>query len=322
MKTRPGTINHKQTGLLAVQISSKIMSATNISELLLQNINEPLPVETHLEKPLTWVKSLSTLPIFTRREIDLHVKKCGKLKGKSISKTSLRGRLFKLERFLSSDSIYTAFNLLYFYVKARCKASMKKELRNVRIQLYKRTGEVYKATCSCPAGKSGYCNHVIALLYEIAEHSLNQLTEVPQEKACTSVLRKWGVPGNKEVVKETVMRTTLTRSDQKKGIPPTLYDARLNFNEIKNVPSMLKLKSQLCKIDKNIGFAHVIPDTIDINFSILSNLDNLPNLYGNIMEQDFPGSLPVTTLDWDFNICEHGSVSKHEFTQKLKVTHN
>ena len=110
---------------------------------------------------------------------------------------------------------------------------------------------------------------------------------------------------------------------------------------------MLKLKSQLCKIDKNIGFAHVIPDTpvfddnsltkyglqllgsplsyqlapIDINFSILSNLGNLPNLYGNTMEQEFPESLPVTTLDWDFNICEHGSVLKHEFLQKLKVTH-
>ena len=80
------------------------MSATNISELLLQNINEPLPVETHLEKPLTWEKSLSTLPIFARREIDLHAKKCGELKGKSISKTSVRGRLFELERFLSSDS--------------------------------------------------------------------------------------------------------------------------------------------------------------------------------------------------------------------------
>ena len=138
---------------------------------------------------------------------------------------------------------------------------MKKELRNVRIQLCKMTGEMCKATCSCLAGKSGYCNHVMALLYEIAEYSLNQPTEVPQKKACTSALRKWGVPGNKEVVKETVMRTTLTSSDHKKGIPTTLYDARLNFNQIKNVPSMLKLKSQLCKIDKNIGFAHVIPDT-------------------------------------------------------------
>ena len=178
MKTKPETIRNKQTRLRAVNISSNIMSATNISNLL-QNINEPLPVETQLDKALTWGESLSTLPIFTRREIELHVRKCGKLKGKSISKTSVRGKLFKHERFLSSDSVYTAFNLLYFYVKPRCKASMKKELQNVRIQLCKRTDEVYKATCSYPARKSGCCNHVMALLCEIAKYSLSQLTEVP-----------------------------------------------------------------------------------------------------------------------------------------------
>ena len=101
----------------------------------------------------------------------------------------------------------------------------------------------------------------MALLYEIAEYSLIQLTEVPEEKVFASVLRKWGVPGNNEVVKESVMKTTLIGSNQKKGIPPTLYDARLNFNQIKNVASMLKLKFQLLKIDRNIGFGHVIPDT-------------------------------------------------------------
>ena len=111
-----------------------------------------MPVETQLDEALTWGKSLSTLPIFTRKEI-LHVRKCGKLKGKSISQTLVRERLFKDERFLSSDSVYTVFNLLYFDVKARCKASMKKELRNVRIQLCKRTGEVYNGTCSCLQGK-------------------------------------------------------------------------------------------------------------------------------------------------------------------------
>ena len=120
MKTRPEAVRRKQTRLRAVDISSNIMSTTNISNLLLQNINEPLPVETQLDKALTWGKSLSTLSIFTRRKIDLHVRKCGKLKEKSISKTSVRGRLFKHKRFLSSDSVYTAFNLLYFF----CQSSM------------------------------------------------------------------------------------------------------------------------------------------------------------------------------------------------------
>ena len=182
MKTRPEVIRHKQTGLRAVHISSN-MSTTNISKLLLQNINEPMPVETQLDEALTWGKSLLTLPVFTTRKIDLHVRKCGKLKRKSISKIPVRGRLFKHERFLSSDAVYTEFNLLYFYAKAWCKASIRKELRNVRIRLCKRTGEVYKATCSCPEGKSGYCNHVMALLYDIAKYSLNQLTEVSQEQS-------------------------------------------------------------------------------------------------------------------------------------------
>ena len=60
---------------------------------------------------------------------------------------------------------------------------------------------------------------------------------------------------------------------------------------------------------------------IDIYFSILSNLDNLPDLYDNAMEPELPESLPVTKLDWDYDICEHASISKHEFLQKLKVNH-
>ena len=143
------------------------------------------------------------------------------------------------------------------------------------------------------------------------------------------------------------MRPTLISSNLKKGTPRTLYNARLNFNQIKNVPSMLKLKSQLFKIDRNIGFAYFISDTrifddnsltkyglqllgsqlsyqlpsIDINFSILSNLYNLPALCDNAMEQELPKSLPVTKLNWDYDICEHASISKHKFLQKVKVNH-
>ena len=143
------------------------------------------------------------------------------------------------------------------------------------------------------------------------------------------------------------MRKTIISSDQKKGILPTLYDARLNFNQIKNEPFILKVKSQLLKIDRNIDFPHVIHSTpavdencvtkyglqllgsslshqlphIDINFLILSNLDNIRDLYDNTMEQEFPESYPVTTLDWDYDICEHASVSKHEFLQILNVNH-
>ena len=105
------------------------MSATNISELLLQNINEPLAIGTQLDKALTLGKSLTTLPIFTRREINLHVKKCDKLKGESISKTSVRGRLFKHECFLPRDSVYTAFNLLFFLRQSSMQSKYEERIK-------------------------------------------------------------------------------------------------------------------------------------------------------------------------------------------------
>ena len=66
----------------------------------------------------------------------------------------------------------------------------------------------------------------MGLLFEIAKCSLNKFTEVPQ----------------------------------KKGIPLTLYDARLNFHHLEHLPSMLKLKSELLKIERNIDFALVALD--------------------------------------------------------------
>ena len=54
---------------------------------------------------------------------------------------------------------------------------------------------------------------------------------------------------------------------------------------------------------------------------ISSNLENLPDLYDNAMKQELPESLPGITLDWNSDISEHASISKHKFLQKLKVAH-
>ena len=124
---------------------------------------------------------------------------------------------------------------------------------------------VEKASCTCPAGKSEYCNRVMALLHEVAEYSLNSLEKVPPEKACTSQLRKWGVPGDKETVKEPIMRTTIISQTSKKGTQPTIYETRANFNIDENKVSSIEMNNKLLSIDKNIGFSHVIPNTMNFN---------------------------------------------------------
>ena len=94
--------------------------------------------------------------------------------GVSIIKTLERRRKFKEERYISADSIYTYLSDELFFVKAKCKASMKKEFRNIEISLSRSNGLVISGKCTCPAGNSSYCNHVMALLLKIADYSLNE----------------------------------------------------------------------------------------------------------------------------------------------------
>ena len=87
------------------------------------------------------------------------------------------------------------------------------------------TSKVLNDSCSCPAGKSGYCNHVMALLLELADYSLRQFKSVPEGIVCASRLRQWGVPGE-TMQKAPVMETTVKKQASSKGITSILYDPR------------------------------------------------------------------------------------------------
>ena len=108
---------------------------------------------------------------------------------------------------------------------------MKKEKREVIVHLSKISSHVMYAYCSCPAGLSGYCNHVMALLLELADYSMKFLKKVPTEISCTSKQRQWGIPGEKNISKAPIMSSTIKRENNKRGIYSTLYDPRLFFNE-------------------------------------------------------------------------------------------
>ena len=130
---------------------------------------------------IKWGKSLMQMLFLTIKEIEDHRQNSGKDHGGPILKTIERGRKFMEERYISADSVSTAVQDDHFLVEGSCKASMKKELRTIRLNLNINTGYVNNAMCSCPAGLSGYCNHVMALLLELADYSLNQLQNVPEE---------------------------------------------------------------------------------------------------------------------------------------------
>ena len=122
--------------------------------------------------------------------------------------------MFKNERYVKVDDIYTKSCAEIFIVKASCRASMKQVKRNMRVTLNRESGVVGDAKCDCPAGKSGYCNHLMALLFELADYSLSELKSVPEEVACTSKNRQWGVPSDKFKYPKAVMSTSISRTNR------------------------------------------------------------------------------------------------------------
>ena len=59
------------------------------------------------------------------------------------------------------------------------------------------SAHVAKACCSCPAGLSGCCNHVMATLYCLEDHIHSGLQE-DEWKGCTEHLQTWNKPRKRD----------------------------------------------------------------------------------------------------------------------------
>ena len=145
---------------------------------------------------------------------------------------------------------------------------------------------------------------------------------MPPEKAWTSQLCNWGVPGDKKTVKESKMRTTIISQTSKKGIQPTIYEAHASFNIDENKISIIEMRNKLLSFNKNIGFSHVIPNTMNFNnevtkfeiqfigsplsYQLLPSEENFKIItklskanYVAFVNQTF-SDLPLSSLDYEY----------------------
>ena len=198
------TDENKVPNFTTDSLESKFLAETNTYEMKDVDSMFPQPVAVTLNKTRfqkqqvptfksnvdSWGKSLDNLPPFTIKEIEQHRLNSAKTPESAIIKTLDKRKKFKCERYVPADTLYTKWDNEYFYVKCDCKASMKKEKRRVTVKLNRRNGKVESGSCTCPTGNSAYCNHVMGLLFEIADYSLHQLSRVPKEISCTSHMRQ------------------------------------------------------------------------------------------------------------------------------------
>ena len=105
---------------------------------------------------------------------------------------------------------------------------MQREIRSMVIGINKVKYDTIFAPCSCPAGESGYCNYIMALLFEIADYILHQLISIPEGKVCTSMARGWSLPSANSSAQPITDTAIWKNPNLKKGITCTLYNQQVS----------------------------------------------------------------------------------------------
>ena len=152
-------------------------------------------------------------------------------------------------------------------MKVKCYHSFRKSdtPHDLRFTMYIVSCQVIHANCSCKAGKVGYCNHILALMFKACKFSLFdskstadlcQEDDEQQDLACTSQLQKWHKKGRGDkisaqpVVEVTISKTKLDDTKTREGVKCLLYDAR--SNPVHDVQAEVNLKKALQNIDSPV----------------------------------------------------------------------
>ena len=161
----------------------------------------------------------------------------------------------------------------------------------------------------CPAGKSGCCCHVMAVIWKLDEISRKSTVEQVDNRSCTSRPRKWGIPGKRTVQHNPVMSQKLfkprhasdTSGRKRRGVYPTLFDPR---------PSKLR---------KLVLFSKMIPDVNDIVLidTIVGEVAKGPYFMYNLKNTERAFSLGPSVNE-PSNVVERREYLRHH---EASVTH-
>ena len=173
--------------------------------------------------------------------------------------------------------------------------------------------KITSAVCDliCPAGKSGCCCHVMAVIWKLDEMSRNNEMEnqCDNDIPCTSKPRKWGIPGRRTVEHEPIMASKLikprhnadTPGQKRRGVLFTFYDPRpLKLRKL-NPEAVEKFKENIVRVNQSVPFGKMTPNASDM---ILVN-----SLIGTVAK----GSVLQMQMK-DFNITSASSRSTYNST--------
>ncbi|CAL9695380.1 unnamed protein product [Knipowitschia caucasica] len=149
---------------------------------------------------------------------------------------------------------------------------MKDIYTTIKISLGAEKAELLAHSCSCAAGK-GFCNHVVALLYQTAHYSQLQLPAVPPALACTSDLQRWHRPRTQGIHPETASKVIVRKPKTvgKRCLQSTLYRA---FPGPLPDPDIIASGEKLRQLES--------PTLIALVLEGLSTLELVPSKFGPV----------------------------------------
>ena len=114
--------------------------------------------------------------MFTQAEMNQHIARSGKNIG-NIHHHSVPTTLRKAKTFLEDEYLHEIMATCdehCFYFKAKCCHSYKKNdpPHQLKLTLCVVKGDILNSTCTCVAGKVGFCNHTSALMLKLCKLSL------------------------------------------------------------------------------------------------------------------------------------------------------
>ena len=142
----------------------------------------------------------------------------------------------------------------YICIMSRVLPSMRKDhVYSVNVIIQESTCSVTAACCSCPAGLSGYCNHVTATLYSLEDYIHLGLQE-DEQKGCTERLQTGNQPRMRNNTaprpSDSVVLTRKVFGVQKrpKVIIINNWDCRPTCRRIVDPNKAHRLRERLCSI--------------------------------------------------------------------------
>ena len=181
--------------------------------------------------------------------------------------TLQREHQYFMESYIPGRFIHFCCKHGQVWIQARCYRSQKKNdpMHQLKIALAKDSPHyVTKAYCSCIAGKSGMCSHVVGLLKQLIHYVMMKVKAVPVDLTCTQMQQTWHKPRPSQIEAELVMNVAFCKASQTQTTPKRepivcmLYEARAQAVQEYSFKQQHDLKKGLSVCHPGCAFAQIL----------------------------------------------------------------